>query len=184
MVDRCTGTTLGSQIEAPGFTYDMNLQENSLQLNITGLDIATVLETQQFEGLEATGELDGTLPVSLGPTGLSINGGQLQSRSAGTIRYRLDPDQAASVSNPLTDVVIDALSDFNYDVLAAEVNYDPAGDLFVGFRIEGSSPNFEKGRPVHLNINTEQNILSLLESLRYADNLNRQIDDKVRKNLE
>ena len=180
----CRARTLGSRLAAPDFVYDMNRRENRLQLEVTGLDIAQVLALQEFAGLEATGRLDGALPLALDGRGLRIIGGALRNQSAGVIRYRVDPEQAAAAAAPLTDIVTAALSDFRYDRLTAAVDYAPEGDLHVDFHIEGSSPNFENSRRVNLNVSSEQNILSLLRSLDYAAGLNRQIDDKLRNHLE
>ena len=56
--------------------------------------------------------------------------------------------------------------------------------LTISLRLEGTSPELDTSRPVHLNINTEQNLLSLLKSLRYAEGISANIDRKVRRQYE
>ena len=46
--------------------------------------------------------------------------------------------------------------------------------------IRGNNPEVEQGRPINVNINLEQNLLKLRESVRYTDGLNDEIDEKVR----
>ena len=116
--------------------------------------------------------------------GIRIRDGALQGNSPGTINYVIDEAQAASLSNPLTDVVIKALGDFHYDILQAEADYHHDGTLYLNFHIEGTSPRLDTSRPVHLNINSEQNVLSLLQSLEYAEGLNQSLDRRIRKQFE
>jgi hypothetical protein len=56
--------------------------------------------------------------------------------------------------------------------------------LTVNLKLQGTSPELETSRPVHLNINTEQNLLSLLKSLRYAEGISAKIDSKVRRKYQ
>ena len=150
---------------------------------LPGSILPRVIELQQFEGLTVTGKLDGILPVSLTRGEISIEDGRFTNQAeGGTINYDIDSSVAESISNPLTDTVIQALKDFSYDVLTAQASYQPDGNLYVDFHIEGSSPNLENGRPVHLNINSEQNLLSLLESLEYTSNLGQELDNTIRNN--
>ncbi len=173
LIESFKGEILGSELESSNFVFNPNSQTAELNLNVSGLDIERVVELQQIEGLTATGKLDGVLPVQLSDKGIQIQGGHFNNQSSGgTIQYKPDPGVVESLRNPLTDTVLSALSDFNYDVLEAEVDYQYNGELLANFHIEGRSPNLENNRPVHLNINTEQNILSLLESLEYTNNLN------------
>ena len=84
----------------------------------------------------------------------------------------------------MTDVVITALKDYRYDVLTATINYLPDGDLFIKFHLEGISPEVDPKRPIHLNINSEQNVISLLRSLTYSGGLSESIDSKIRENFK
>ena len=175
---------LGSVLSSPEFIYDPGTETSHINLSVNNLDIGKVIELQQIDGLDATGKLDGTLPLEISDQGLSVKGGRFSNqKDGGTIHYKVDPSVAQSLDNPLTDTVLNALSEFTYQVLTADVDYQTDGELLVNFHIEGSSPHLENNRPVHLNINSEQNVLSLLESLEYANNLNRGIDKKLRGSL-
>ena len=175
---------LGSNLSSPKFVYDPGSDTSTIDLSINNLDIGKVIELQQIEGLDASGKLDGMLPLKISNQGFSISGGKFNNqKDGGVIHYNVDPSVAQSLDNPLTDTVLSALSEFSYQVLTADVDYQPDGELLVNFHIEGSSPNLENNRPVHLNINSEQNVLSLLASLEYANKLNRGIDKKLRESL-
>ncbi len=178
------GEFLGSKFESHDFAFDPNASKNHIEVSLTGLDIGKVVSMQQIDGLSVTGKLDGTLPIDIYSDGLSITLGKFWNQEGGgTIKYLIDPAQAASLSNPLTDTVIKALEEFHYDLLTASTNFQPDGELTINFHIEGKSPKLDNNRPVHLNINSEQNVLSLLESLKYTDELNSELDDNIRKNI-
>ena len=81
-------------------------------------------------------------------------------------------------------MVIEALGDFRYDILQATADYHRDGTLNLNFHIEGTSPRLETSRPVHLNINSEQNVLSLLQSLEYAEGLNQSLDRRIRQQYD
>ncbi len=48
-------------------------------------------------------------------------------------------------------------------------------------RLQGNNPDYESGREINLNINVQQNMLKLLESLRYVDGLNEVLDQRVQQ---
>jgi len=152
--------------------------ENTIFLN--NIDLSELITVQSVKGLEISGKIDGTLPYRFDDSGLRISEGKLQNtRSGGVIRYTL-PEGTDPGDSPLTDYALKALEEFHYDHLSASAQYSPSGELRVGLHLEGKSPKLETSRPVHLNINSEQNILSLLQSLRYSKTLTHEID----KNLQ
>ena len=102
----------------------------------------------------------------------------------GTIRYNPAAGTDQLKQNPITGIALDALKDFRYSHLSADVNFTPEGMLTIKLQLEGTSPELDTKRPVHLNINTEQNLLSLLKSLRYAEGVSESIDQKVRRQYE
>ena len=98
----------------------------------------------------------------------------------GVIQYSGDERVTAlAKSNPNVELLLKALSDFHYDLLKAELDYAPDGQLLAKVRLQGNNPELEGGRPVHLNINLEENILTLLRSLQFADEISRKIGEGI-----
>ncbi|MGB5708884.1 MAG: YdbH domain-containing protein [Arenicellales bacterium] len=184
-VDNLQGDLFGSSLYASDFTLDLNGPDSQFDLKIQNLNIAQVVATQGIEELEATGQVDGNLPISISSSGVSINDGVFWNHlGGGNIAYSITDEQAAALDNPLTDVVIAALRDFRYRVLTANVDYQPNGELKMSFKLKGISPNLDANRPVHLNINTEENVLSLLKSLSYSEGVNQAIDKQIQEKFE
>ena len=62
-----------------------------------------------------------------------------------------------------------------------DVNYDENGELDMKLAIKGISPQVDARRPIHFNLNLQQNLLTLLKGLRYAEGINDDIDRNVQK---
>ncbi|HBE93770.1 MAG TPA: hypothetical protein DDW55_15125 [Gammaproteobacteria bacterium] len=161
--------------------YDLNTDNNDFKLDVSGLDLAAVVAMQQVEGLQATGLMDGQMPVHIGKDGLTVLNGDLHVQPpGGRIQYTPEGgthemEQAA----PGTNIVFEILEDLNYHTMDTGVNYTPNGSLTLSLAIKGKSPKLDKKRPVHFNLNLEQNVLQLLRSLRIAEDIDSILDKNV-----
>lgn len=151
-----------------------------LPLKLSGLDLAELFRVYPAEGLEGSGLLDGSLPLRLGKA-LSIEQGQIEARApGGWLRFDSPRIRAMGQANPGMKLVTDALEDFHYDLLSSSLEYDPSGTLRLGMRLHGQNPDIEKGRPIHFNINLEEDIPTLLASLQLTD----KVSDIIRQRIQ
>jgi len=179
------GEIFGGSISGDELVFDLNREKNRFDMAAENIDLAEIVATQQLEDIVVTGRIDGTIPVTINQQGIFIeHGAFISDVRAGTIRYAPATGTEQLKQNPITGIALDALRDFHYSHLSADVNYTPDGMLFVSLQLKGTSPELDTKRPVHLNINTEQNLLSLLKSLRYAESVGASIDQKVRQKYE
>lgn len=179
------GELLGGTFSADDFVYDLNRERNRFVITAADIDLAAIIEAQQLENIEVTGKVDGTVPIVISNQGVLVeHGAFINNISEGTIRYNPAAGSEQLKQNPLTKIALDALKDFHYNHLSADVNFRPEGTLTVNIQLKGESPELDTDRPVHLNINTEQNLLSLLKSLRFAEGISANIDRKVRRQYE
>jgi len=179
------GEILGGTFSGDDFIFDLNKKTNHFTIKTHDIDLAKIVETQQLESIEVTGRVDGTIPIEISDQGISIEHGALVNAvRAGTIRYNPAAGSEQLKQNPLTAIALDALKDFRYSHLSADVNFVPDGTLTVDLQLQGTSPELDTERPVHLNINTEQNLTALLKSLRFAQGVSDRIDNKVRRQYE
>jgi hypothetical protein len=179
------GEILGGTFTADDFIYDLNRETNRFMVTASDIDLAAIVKTQQLEDLEVTGRVDGTVPVEINKQGVVIEHSSFVNKiREGTIRYHPAAGSDQLKQNPLTQIALDALKDFHYNHLSADVNFTPDGTLTANLQLKGTSPELDTDRPVHLNINTEQNLLSLLKSLRFAEGISAHIDRKVRRQYE
>jgi len=182
LIQNLHGEIFDGAFSSDDFVFDLNRSKNSFKIKATNIDLAQIVETQQLEDIVVTGRIDGTVPVEINEQRISIHHGAFVNVvRAGTIRYNPAAGTDQLKQNPITGIALDALKDFRYSHLSADVNFTPEGMLTINLQLKGTSPELDTKRPVHLNINTEQNLLSLLKSLRYAEGVSESIDQKVRR---
>lgn len=174
------GTVSGNRVK-----LDLNRRSNSFTLGFRNVSLAEMVRLQQFEDIDAVGNLSGTLPMTVNSSGVSISKGKVSAdKSGGYIRYRPKDSGAALKSSAETEMLLKALDDYQYNALDADAAFNPNGQLTLQLRMKGKSPGLHKTRPLHLNLNLDQNILSLIKSLRAANGLNDKIDRAVKKHFK
>ena len=170
------GKMIGKRIE-----LDLAHEQNPFTLQVSGVDMEEVLKLEQKQGLFGSGIIDGELPLILTGDGIAMQHGQLVARKpGGKLKYSANEAVVGMAkSNAGLQLLVTAMEDFNYKLLEADVGYSPDGLLKLKVRLKGNNPELEGGRPVHLNVNVEDNILELLRSLRLAREISEEIGEQV-----
>jgi len=75
--------------------------------------------------------------------------------------------------------VLQALSNFHYNVLKVGAQYAESGVLQLQAQLEGKNPDQKKSPPINFNLTVQENIPALLKSLRLVSDL----EDSVRRRL-
>ncbi|MCZ6888434.1 MAG: YdbH domain-containing protein [Gammaproteobacteria bacterium] len=170
---------LGGSARLTPIEYYMADSTADFRVTLDGLDLAQVLALEG-EDVTGTGILDGRLHVRLDGSAIVVEGGELDARDpGGNIRVA----QAAVAANALSELglgfAVEALADFNYDKLHVGVDYAADGALALAVRLEGRNPAIEGGRPLHYNLNINENLLDLLNSLRLADEVSDRVERRI-----
>ena len=144
--------------------------------------LAQIVALQQSEDIQAQGILEGRLPVTLAAGRITIDKGYLRALPpGGTIRYLAnDASRALGGNSRELALALELLSDFRYEVLSSDVELDSDGNLLLGLSLAGHNPGQYEGRAVNFNINLEQNLDPLLQSLRLSGKLTEEIENRVR----
>ncbi len=177
---------LDGELASKRIVIDTNNSVHHIPLQLKRFDLAELLTLYPFSGLQASGRLNGVLDVMVSQAGISVQNGTLRAVApGGKIRYRPDGSaQRVKATVPGSATLLRALEDFRYEVLRAEADYALDGTLLLKLHLEGHSPRLQANRAVHVNLNLEQNVLSLLRSLRLVNGLNEQLDSRVRTHYE
>lgn len=175
-------TLLGGRVQSRDIRYDSRQPTHAIRVEVEQLDLARVVALEQLQELEATGRLDGQLPVVLSAAGWRVESGRLQATApGGVIRYRAtDSFRAMAESNPNLKLVLQALSNYRYEKLDIGVGYAENGDLDLRVTMAGRNPDWNAGQPINLNLNISENIPMLLRSLRMADDIGTEVEKKAR----
>ncbi|MBT7333493.1 MAG: hypothetical protein HN856_03865 [Gammaproteobacteria bacterium] len=136
-------------------------------MQLKELRLARMLEAYSEDVVEAGGEINGYLPVSIRDDDIFIEDGWAKNNErGGYIRYRLQPGNGLAGKNEPANVAFQLLEDFNYSNLGANVTLAPSGDLVIDLTLDGHNPNVLEGQRVLFNVNLEQNIFQMIDAWR------------------
>lgn len=180
-VENLRMTAFGGAIWADPFSFHTDRDSNNLVLHAEVIQLEEILSLKEFEAISVTGSIGATLPVTIGQEKVTIAGGSLRGDApGGVIRYK-----AANVPAPTSassmDLVTRALSNFVYETLSSEVDYNEAGDLILKMQLKGRNPDMEGNRPVILNLSVENNVPQMLRSLQAARAVEEVLEKRVKK---
>ena len=160
------------------FHFESSQLSGFAQLRLKALSLQQILDLGR-DDFDSSGQISGSVPVQISQGKISVVAGQLNAEPpGGHIRYT--PNQAARnllMGSDKTKILLDTLSDFQYHSLAVTLDYSSTGDLTAKTALQGHNPNFEKGREIHFNLSIEENIGTLLESLRMGDSVEKKVQN-------
>ncbi len=176
------GQIFGGRIHASQFNYDSTTQLGTSLVELEGLELGEVLALQR-QDLSSEGALSGSVPVQIKDGNLSVSNGYIEAIApGGFIRYQPDATVVSlAKDNAGLKVVLDAMTDFQYHSLSAKLNYSPEGLMTAETGLKGSNPGYQGGREVHLNLTLEENLNTLLESLRLGADIADKVSQKTAK---
>ncbi|MFT6896329.1 MAG: hypothetical protein ACJA13_000730 [Paraglaciecola sp.] len=177
---KITGVT-ANLLGGSAVTKDLWLdgREQTTEVQIKHMDLGEIIKLQQQPGIELSGEIQGTLPLMLTAQGIKIIGGRITSQGPGKLRIKNNP-AFESIKAQQTELAY--LQALDFKQLSSNVRLDTDGWLFLDFSILGN--NTELGQAVNFNYSHEENILTLLRSLRLTDTVQNKIEKKIKQGGE
>lgn len=172
--------TLGGRVSSPRIHFDPARPSTRFTLKVDGLSLDRLLQLEQQQGLEGSGVLDGSIPITLNDKTVTIHEGHVAVRPpGGVIRFapREETRRMLVQAKPEMGLVLRALENFRYDVLRAVVNYQEDGTLLLETRLEGRNPDMKESPPVHFNLNVEENIPALLQSVQVVKHIEQRLEE-------
>ncbi len=165
-------------ISCPALNYDLNKPDSSFTVNIKGMDLAPLVKLVNMDHLYVSGRISGSVPVSIRDKTITVDNGHLYNDPpGGVIRYTPTNMNQSGI----TGYALKAVEDFRYDTLETTAQYSPGGQLDLDISLKGTSPKLSTSRPVHLNIHAEQNLPTLMQSLRFSKGLTEELDKRVKQ---
>ena len=152
----------------------------SSTINLSGLSLSELIKYSAYPAISAKGLLDGVLPLTLTSQGVNIEQGIIFARAPGGYIKVPQDDVVKKMASthPAFAFTLRLLSNFQFDTLRGRIGYTADGEVDLNAEIHGMSPDVSAKQPVEFNYSHTENILKLLESLRFSDELTRQIQEK------
>ncbi len=180
---RISASLLGGNISAHNINLS-NLQKLApIPITVFGLNIKQVTDLIDHEGIEFTGILDGTIPITMVDGHFRIHHATLHSRyPGGVLRYiagSVIDEKIKAVGHQSPLMVSEILKNYHYRTLAIKVNYAKDGMLKTQSHFKGYNPDFQSGRPININLAIEDNILELIRTINMlnASNVEKKISE-------
>ena len=142
--------------------------QKSLPVHVQGVDLGELLALFDMDDLSATGRIEGVMPLGWRNGAIEIRDGKLASMGKGTLRY---------TPKDLThdNLGLQALRNFHYDRLGADVSYTSEGDYRALVALEGNNPDFYNGYPVRMRMNIGGNLPGLFRAALFSGDFSRHI---------
>lgn len=163
---------------------DLSAAEQQLVVIIQQLDLTELLRQHPTTDLHARGKLTGRIPVSIKNNQFSVQQGTLAAEQpGGRLQYRTAASAAGSANTGMK-LVFDALEDFHFTVLNAELSYRHDGKLLLALQLHGFNPALQQGRAINLNINLEEDLPAMIASLQLTNKLNDTLTKRVQQYIQ
>ena len=173
-----SASLLGGSIRVPDISYDVNQPDSHFVAEIDSMELESLVELIKMETLQVTGTISGSIPVDIKGKTITVSHGELNSdEPGGEIHYFSETTEQSGAAG----YALRAIENLQYRTLSVKTEYEPTGDLNLDISLQGTSPELHSTRPVHLNIHAEQNLLELLQSLRFSKGLTEELDKRVKQ---
>jgi hypothetical protein len=124
-----------------------------IDLQVRNVDLGELLALAEIDGLSATGQLQGTIPITIEDGAVVIAGARLDAAGPGRLAYSpTAPPSGLQAAGETAALVLTALGDFRYDQLWLTLDRDRNGEATLGLHVRGKNPAFYDGYPVELNL--------------------------------
>lgn len=147
---------LGGSVSLIDGAFDPKTSGLTGTLRLRRVDLSLLTDALAIDGVAATGRLSGLLPTRLSPNILSITNGSIAADGGGVLAITNPAvSQALASDNEAVQLLADAMENFEYDTLSANVEIRPDGEGAVGLSLKGANPDVLDGYPFDINVNLE-----------------------------
>ena len=176
------------------FDWLYSAPENRVTMRINSVSLGEFLKDVGDGTIEATGDIEGTLPIIMSGIDVKVDKGQLIVKEGGTIKYNSKQiDSAANYAETENDAVqalrerryrdaaFQALKEFQYHSLTVNMDGPLDGAIEVALAFDGSNSQVLNNQPFRFNINVEGELLNILRSFNTNDQIKAEL---ARRQLE
>lgn len=155
----------GGLIKSKVIEIDPTKQTFRTTLEVSGIDLSSILAFAEFGELSATGALEGVLPFTYANGEIKIDDGLIKTASGGgELRYRPKAiDTALSEVDRSSELALKAISHFAYDEISIRINEIAGEELRLDIFIGGRSLDLFEGVPFEFNIAIEGPIRQIIQ---------------------
>lgn len=166
------GDILGGHFNLNEIWLDQRKQH--FNLTIEDIDLEQVVALQDQPGINITGRMSGHLPVVTTSQSFNIEHGLLATNHGGVLSINNNP-AFNSIKQQQAELAF--LENFHFSQLSSQVTLKPDGWLFLDLAFAGQNP--DKKQAVNFNYTHEENLFTLLETLRVTNSIQNKIEQNI-----
>lgn len=178
------------RITAAPFILPLDTLKTDVTLHAENIDLPELFKLAPMDGLDATGTVNGNVPVKIDGDTVAIVDGVLETTGPGAIRYN-PQNPPAFLKDNANQQIIDlrvALKAFDYETLKLVLNGELGKSQKISLQAKGKNPEFYKGHPVNINFNVEGPLDNVLKyspgGSQIPDNIQKQIESYEKEHAE
>ena len=161
---------VGGFIRVEPVDFKFNANKNTVVADAVDWDLGKLVELFQLKDVKLQGSISGKFPVAFSTGSATVDHAQLQASSkGGVIQYTGSTGDAAGQSDSKAKMLFDALKDFHYTLLQAELNGDITGRMILALNLEGRNPSVLSGQVFKTNITLDSELMNLLNTTNRGD---------------
>lgn len=159
---------------------ELHPDDQAIELGFNGINLATLLQVQEAAGVQGpgisiSGEIAGTVPLRVNNGQVSIDDGELANLAPGWLKISGNAAfESLKSSQPEISRQLSLLENLRFDSLTSNVSMQPDGLLNLTMQIEGNNPDVNED--IVFNYSHEQNLFTLLKSIRLSDEIKERVD--------
>lgn len=177
VIDHFKARVLGGRVDFEQFSTVMPSTTN---VKLSSISLSEIFKYSVYPEIQAQGFIDGSLPLTVSKEGVQIESGNIFAREPGG--YIKVPEntviKAMGRGNPAFSLTMQLLANFQFDTLQGKLDYENDGETELKIEVKGMSPTVSATQPINLNYSHSENILKLLKSLRFKEQLERDIEER------
>lgn len=169
------------------FTWVYAAEENRVTMRVEDVSLQDFLKKTSDSKIEATGNVVGTFPVVIRGIEVLVDGGVISVPEGGVLR--IDPGPTVPVYSQEEAIAVirenraseyaalarDALREFEYRQLNAEINGPLDGELKVGLEFDGANQKVLNAQPFRFDISVAGELFNIARSF----NSNAQVKSEI-----
>jgi hypothetical protein len=164
-IHRAEWPAAGGRIYIEPLTWSFAAEENKAVLVLDNIPIQDMIKRQQSEKFEITGAVSGRLPVSVSGVNVEVEGGKLSVPGGGVIRLKTAATDIAGAQNIGVGGAFDALKNFQYKSLEADINGPLDGLVRLQAIFAGFNEDVYNGQPFEFDVELEGELFNLIREL-------------------
>lgn len=163
----------------------LDRRDQALQLDLIGISMADILALQEQSGVKSAGiniqgQLQGKIPIVMKNGKISVEHAQVSNMLPGVLKIEENSAfNALKAQQPEIGSQLALLEHVEFDSLKSDLSMTEEGDVFLDMAIKGINP--EQQQPLNFNYTHQQNLYTLLKSLRLTEQVEQQLEKRTQK---